>query len=87
MANGLVLLGQAEGFRARAALEAGVVVHPHLQQHHRHLVAAAGVMAGPKHTIRMVGGGRRAPAIQCHPLAPPGSGLAPAPLCPAGGAA
>jgi hypothetical protein len=51
----LVLLQQAEGFGAKAAVEASIGMHLHLQEHHRQRIAAAGVLAGPEHAIGVVG--------------------------------
>ncbi len=51
----LVLLQKPEGFRRKAAVEAPIGVHLHLQKHHRQLGAAAGVIAGPEHAIGVVG--------------------------------
>ena len=43
----LVLLQQAEGFGAKAAVEASIGRHLDLQEHHRKLCATAGVLAEP----------------------------------------
>ena len=51
----LVLLQQAEGFSAKAAVKATVGVHLDFQEHHRKLCATAGVLAGPENAIGMVG--------------------------------
>jgi hypothetical protein len=36
-------------------VETSIGVHLHLQDHHRHCFAAAGLLAGPEHAIGMVG--------------------------------
>jgi hypothetical protein len=50
-----VLLQEPEGFRRQAAMEVPIGVHLHLQEHHRKLGTATGVLAGPEHAIGMVG--------------------------------
>ena len=50
-----MLLQQAEGFSAKAAVETSIGMLRHLQEHHRQRFAAAGVLAGLEHTIGMVG--------------------------------
>jgi hypothetical protein len=47
MCHLLVLLQQAEGFSAKAAVKTTVGVHLDLQEHHRKLCATAGVLAEP----------------------------------------
>jgi hypothetical protein len=54
MVDLLMLLEQAKGFRAEAAVEVPIGVHLHLQKHHRHRFAATGMIAGPEHAIRVV---------------------------------
>ena len=49
------MLQQAEGFGAKAAVEASIGMHLHLQEHHWQRFATAGLLAGPEHTIGMVG--------------------------------
>jgi hypothetical protein len=51
----LGLLQQAEGFGAKAAVEASIGMHLHFLEHHRQRFAAAGVLAGAEHAIGMVG--------------------------------
>jgi hypothetical protein len=36
-------------------VEASIGMHLHLQEHHRQRFATAGLLAGPEHTIGMVG--------------------------------
>ena len=50
----LVLLQQAEGFGAKAPEETSIGMRLHLREHHRQRIAAAGLLAGSEHTIRMV---------------------------------
>ena len=51
----LVLLQQAEGFSAKAAVKTSIGVHLNLQEHYRTPCATAGVLAGPEHAIGVVG--------------------------------
>jgi hypothetical protein len=51
----LVLLQEPEDSRRKPTVKSPIGVHLHLQDHHRPLFAAAGVLSGPVHPIGMGG--------------------------------